>query len=696
MGSSQIVIAGMCPNGVDVLVNQSSYRQTPTTVCFGDIRTTGDMATSKIKKDVTQAIFTPQRFLGEITHERLKHEMNHQYCNAYFQEQNHVGFEVRLGNQKGSLVAEQVMVGVFSEAMSVLRFNEIVPAEVVISVPDSFGQAERVAMLTAAKISGLPIAKLINESAANVLNYSLFRRGEFEAEKPRIVGFVDVGHSKTSVYFAAITVHSMEVLCEVHNDCLGCRDLDYLISQFYIKLIKQKHKVDIQSNKKLIYRLNELIVKQRTTLTINAEAPLVLEAFDGDQDFSYLMKREEMEKIGAEFFKGVKTVLENALKALPKEHKKNLHSVERVGGGTRIPAVEKLIVSTLKVSAVSKTLDASESIARGCAVQAGFLSPNFPVSNYRLRERLPYAVSIKMQIANQEPQAKTLFEAGTEYYKRQSITMNRIEQLTIALYVPSRTNYEERAASYTQIAERQKNQELVVYAMLDGNGVVYIENAVVTTVGSKKDQSGPVQPLAIIVTNPGELPPDILQRYRELEIGLLKMESVIQETQEAKNRLESLVYFVRAKLNDSLAVPGLTPAEKTRFMNILEQFESWAYGEGASVDKEQYLSKINELEGSFRTLAVRWKGYQRASELLNQLNSTISKFEANVLHKTSALPAQEQSQISQSLAESRQLISELTNFGIQPIQKLAQSDLSREADKIAQIQAYLSGISSKL
>ena len=44
-----------------------------------------------------------------------------------------------------------------------------------------------------------------------------------------------------------------------------------------------------------------------------------------------------------------------------------IHSVERLGGGSRIPKIEQM-TSEVFGKTISKTLDASESISRGCAI----------------------------------------------------------------------------------------------------------------------------------------------------------------------------------------------------------------------------------------------------------------------------------------------------------------------------------------
>lgn len=51
----------------------------------------------------------------------------------------------------------------------------------------------------------------------------------------------------------------------------------------------------------------------------------------------------------------------------------DIHSVELVGGGTRIPAVKSLVKEVFQKDG-STTLNADEAVARGCAFMVGFCS----------------------------------------------------------------------------------------------------------------------------------------------------------------------------------------------------------------------------------------------------------------------------------------------------------------------------------
>lgn len=54
----------------------------------------------------------------------------------------------------------------------------------------------------------------------------MFRKNELDANTPRLVAFVDVGYSKSSVIFANAWKNKSEIIVEKTNKNLGCRNFD--------------------------------------------------------------------------------------------------------------------------------------------------------------------------------------------------------------------------------------------------------------------------------------------------------------------------------------------------------------------------------------------------------------------------------------------------------------------------------------
>jgi heat shock protein 4 len=110
--------------------------------------------------------------------------------------------------------------------------------ELVVSVPGFFTQQERGKILDAAKLAEVKCLRLMNETSATALEYGIFRRHTL-SEKPRLVFFVDIGYSKTSMCLAGITKKLVEIKAEFHERNLGIRDMDWIMYEYYCDMLQK-------------------------------------------------------------------------------------------------------------------------------------------------------------------------------------------------------------------------------------------------------------------------------------------------------------------------------------------------------------------------------------------------------------------------------------------------------------------------
>merc|ERR1719171_3406379 len=68
--------------------------------------------------------------------------------------------------------------------------------------------------------------------------------------------------------------------------------------------------------------------------------------------------------------------------------------VEIVGGASRVPWVKEMCSAAFGGKELSTTLNADESVARGCALQAAILSPLYKVRDFKVEDTAPFAVNI--------------------------------------------------------------------------------------------------------------------------------------------------------------------------------------------------------------------------------------------------------------------------------------------------------------
>ena len=290
---------------------------------------------------------------------------------------NRVAFSVNYGGEPRTFLPEQVVATMLQKIKDITRKNEVGHSDFVLTVPSYFTEQERRALLDAAKIAEVNVVRLLNEHSAISLAYGIFRKAELDSN-PRNVLFVDIGHSSTSVFLASFTKDKVAIIDQLHERHLGSRDIDWILLDFYANIFKKENGMNPLQNDKARLRLLEAIEKQRKVLSANSEASVNLEYLLEDCDLNHTLSREKYEQMIAPIVNKLKETLSKinsnmfSLKILFKllciVSKYSVHSVEIVGGATRIPIIQKTIKEVYGRDLL-KTLNTTECIARGAAIQ---------------------------------------------------------------------------------------------------------------------------------------------------------------------------------------------------------------------------------------------------------------------------------------------------------------------------------------
>ena len=86
-------------------------------------------------------------------------------------------------------------------------------------------------MIESILISGLNCTSLLNESSAIALAYGFQKLKDFQEKVPRIVAFIDLGHSQSTIFFAEFTKNLVRVISVLTDRFCGAREFDYLIAE---------------------------------------------------------------------------------------------------------------------------------------------------------------------------------------------------------------------------------------------------------------------------------------------------------------------------------------------------------------------------------------------------------------------------------------------------------------------------------
>lgn len=101
-----------------------------------------------------------------------------------------------------------------------------------------------------------------------------------------------------------------------------------------------------------------------------------------EKDVKGNIKREDFEKLSSHLWEKIripccKAVFDSGLSP------ENIHTIELVGSRSWIPAIMKVLTALFKREP-SWTLNVSECVAHGCALQCAMLSPTFRVKEYEV------------------------------------------------------------------------------------------------------------------------------------------------------------------------------------------------------------------------------------------------------------------------------------------------------------------------
>jgi heat shock protein 4 len=307
-----------------------------------------------------------------------------------------VGAKVQYLGKEEQFTATQLLASFLTKVKQITSVDSkgAAVSDVVISVPGWFTEAQRRSILDAAEIAGLNCLRLMNDTTCSALGYGITKT-DLPEDKPRNVAIIDVGHSNMSVAIVAFKKGQLTVLSTAYEQHLGGRDFDKAIADHFTEVFKEKYKIDVKSNPKAIHRVYAGVEKVKKILSANMAAPLNIESVMNDLDVSAMLKREELEDLVAPVLARLTAPLERALNEA-KLTTADIHSVEMVGGSTRIPAVKER-VSAFFGKQLSFTLNADEAIARGAAFACAIYSPIFKVREFTVHDITTYPIQFNWE-----------------------------------------------------------------------------------------------------------------------------------------------------------------------------------------------------------------------------------------------------------------------------------------------------------
>ena len=664
--SSKIGVARA--RGVDVIANEVSNRATPSLVSFGQkARALGEAAATAQTSNFKNTIGSLKRLVGRTFQDPEVQKVEKNFINAELVDaKGEVGVKVRLAGEEHVFSATQLLamyLGKLRDTTS-KELGGAGVSDVVLSTPLWFTDAQRRAYLDAAEIAGLNPLRLLNDTTATALGYGITKTDLPEADNPRNVVFCDIGHSSYQVAVVSFSKGQLTVLGTAADRNFGGRDFDRALLLHFAEEFKAKYKIDVLSSPKATFRLAAGCERLKKVLSANPLAPLNVENLMEDIDASSQLKREEFESLIAPLLERVSVPLEAALtqSGLTKDQ---IHSIEMVGGSSRVPALKERI-SAFFGKPLSFTSNQDEAVARGCTLACAVLSPVFKVREFSIHDATPYSIKVTWDKAADVPDEDTelvVFQPNNPIPSTKILTFYRKDNFDLEAHyaspeqIPEGINPWIGKFSIKGVTPNAEGDHSIVKvkARLNLHGVLNFESAytveevekeeevpvtdpaAMETDGDNKDAAPKTEirkvkklqrkaDLTIVSGFTGGKDASLVAAMKETEGQLYSNDKLVIDTEDRKNALEEMIYDQRSKLDERLKL-FVTPEEKEKYLAALNAQEEWLYSdEGEDATKSAYVERIESLQKIGGPIQFREKEFQERPKAASALREAINKY----------------------------------------------------------------------
>uniref|UniRef100_A0A3Q3G526 Hypoxia up-regulated protein 1 n=1 Tax=Labrus bergylta TaxID=56723 RepID=A0A3Q3G526_9LABR len=444
LGSEWMKMAIVKPGvPMEIVLNKESRRKTPIAVCLKENeRLFGDSALGVSVKNPKTVYRHLQSLLGK-KHDNVQVALYQKRFTEHELQEDPVRGTVYFKSSEEIQYTPEELIGMVLNYSCGLAqdFAEQPIKDAVITVPAFFNQAERRAVLQAAQMAGLKVLQLINDNTAVALNYGVFRRKDIDNTAKNVM-FYDMGSGSTTATIVSYqTVKTKEAGTQPQLQIrgvgfdrgLGGFEMDLRLRDHLAKLFNEqkKSKKDVRENHRAMAKLLKEAQRLKTVLSANMEFMAQVEGLMDDIDFKSKVTRADFEEMCTDLFERVPGPMQEALSAAEMKLDE-IEQVILVGGSTRVPKVQEVLLKAVGKEELGKNINADEAAAMGAVYQAAALSKAFKVKPFLVREAAVFPIQVEFTRESEEEGVKTLkhnkrilFQRMAPYPQRKVITFNR-------------------------------------------------------------------------------------------------------------------------------------------------------------------------------------------------------------------------------------------------------------------------------
>jgi len=299
------------------------------------------------------------------------------------------------------------------EFTSAFGVNEGSIKDCVLTVPSFFTQNERRALLDAALLADLNVLSLIDENTAAGLHFGIDR---IDDEIQNVV-FYNMGASSLQVsivqyhsyerketsYGKGKKVGSFQVLSKAWDATLGGSAFDavlveHMANEFNEVWNKKRNTEgkDVRKYPRPMAKLRIQATKVKQVLSANNEIPVYIDSLHDDTNYQSHISRSLFDKLCSGLLDRSSTPISQALKSANLTLD-DIHMVELIGGGMRVPLVQEEIKKVLGEKLdLGMHINSDESMALGAAFHGANISTAFRVRHVGMTDVNPWPIAVSL------------------------------------------------------------------------------------------------------------------------------------------------------------------------------------------------------------------------------------------------------------------------------------------------------------
>jgi molecular chaperone DnaK len=369
LGTTNSVVSVMEGGKPVVIANAEGMRTTPSVVGVSKDgeRLVGQMARRQSVLDPQNTFYAIKRFMGNRYSELTPASKQVPFT---IRRDDRDNVKIKCPALNREFVPEEVAAMILRKlADEAGRYLGEPVTGAVITVPAYFNDAQRQATRDAGRIAGLEVKRILNEPTAAALAYGLDRK------QNQIVLVFDLGGGTFDVSLLDVSNGVFEVLATSGDTQLGGGDFDQKIVDWLADEFLEKEGLDLRRDRQSLQRLVEAAEKAKIELSgvtvTDINLPFITATEDGPKHIETRLSRSQFEMLCDDLITRLREPVKQAVRDAglgPMD----IDEVVLVGGGTRMPMVQDLVRSLLRVEP-NQNVNPDEVVAIGAAIQAGIL-----------------------------------------------------------------------------------------------------------------------------------------------------------------------------------------------------------------------------------------------------------------------------------------------------------------------------------